>query len=159
MPFCNKCGAEVQPGDSFCGRCGAQQSPLGTQASKPKQSSKGTEFFSNIDAQTASVLCYIPFLGWIFSIFVLSAERFRQNNTVRFHAFQGLYLFVAWLVYDWVIEGILYEAIPRAYLITRAVKLALIAGWIFLLYKTSQRKVVRIPFIGELADKSVAEQR
>ncbi len=101
----------------------------------------------------------MPFLGWIASIYILSVDRFRSNNTVRFHAFQGLYLFVGWLIYDWVIESILYDIVSRAWIITRAVKLGLTALWLFLLFKTSQRETIRIPFISELADKSVAEQR
>jgi len=112
-----------------------------------------------LDAHTASILCYIPFIGGIFSIFVLAAERFRKDNLVRFHAFQGLYLFVVWLIHSWVIEGILYETIAGADFITRAIKLLLTGTWIFMLYKTSQKEVVRIPVIAELADKSVAEQR
>ncbi len=160
MPFCNKCGAEVQPVDRFCGRCGSTQSVQSAQSAGPKPSSGNRpDYFSTLDSHTASILCYIPFIGGIFSIFVLAAERFRKDNLVRFHAFQGLYLFVVWLIHSWVIEGILYETIPGADFITRAIKLLLTGTWIFMLYKTSQREVVRIPVIAELADKSVAEQR
>ena len=119
----------------------------------------GQDPLSGIDDHTASVLCYVPFLGWIASIYILSADRFRTKTIVRFHAFQGLYLFVGWLIYDWVIEGILEDMIVRAWVVTRAVKLGLTALWLYLLFKTSQREVVRVPFIADLADKSVAEQR
>ncbi|MCX6610660.1 MAG: zinc-ribbon domain-containing protein [Acidobacteria bacterium] len=158
MPFCSKCGFEVQSGDLFCGRCGAPQSDA-VPPPRPKTKNAANDPFSSIDDNTAAVLCYIPFLGWIASIYILSVDRFRSNNTARFHAFQGLYLFVGWLIYDWVIEGILYEIITRAWIITRAVKLGLTAVWLFLLFKTSQREMIRIPFISDLADKSVAEQR
>ena len=158
MPFCSKCGLEVQSGDLFCGRCGAPQSDA-TVPPQPKPKNTANDPFSGIDDNTAAVLCYIPFLGWIASIYILSVDRFRSNNTVRFHAFQGLYLFVGWLIYDWVIEGILSEIIGRAWIITRAVKLGLTAVWLFLLFKTSPREMIRIPFISDLADKSVAEQR
>ena len=56
-----------------------------------------------ISPRTASLLCYIPILGWIVSIVVLASARFRADSRVRFHAFQGLYLFVAWLIVDWVL--------------------------------------------------------
>lgn len=107
----------------------------------------------------AATLCYIPFLGWIPAIIVLSAERFRRDQTVRFHAFQGLYLFVAWLVYDYVLEPFLYSVVGKAWVITRMIKLGLTAAWIFLLYQTSQKQIVRLPVIGDLAEKSVQEQR
>ena len=151
MAFCNKCGNQVKPGDQFCGQCGASQ---------PGQAARSLpDYFSTLDPHTATTLCYIPFLGGILSIFVLAAKRFRQDNLVRFLAFQGLYLFVVWLINDWVIEEILFSAIPSAYLITRTIRLSLTAAWIYMLYKTNQREMVRIPFLAELADKSVAEQR
>ncbi len=158
MPFCSKCGFEVQSGDPFCSRCGAPQIPGA--APEPEKKSKNTgDPFSGIDANTASILCYVPFLGWIASIYILSADRFRSNNTVRFHAFQGLYIFVAWLIYDWVVEGILYSIVDRPWIISRVVHLGFTVGWIYLLFKTSQREIIRVPFISDLADKSVAEQR
>jgi uncharacterized membrane protein len=156
MPFCSKCGTEVQAGDQFCGRCGSPQSPT---AVPPKPKTDSNDPFTGINSNTAAVLCYIPFLGWIASIYVLSAERFRKDNTVRFHAFQGLYLFVAWLIYDWVIEGVIDSIIDRSWVLTRAVRLGLTATWVFLMYKTSQREMFRVPVIGDLADQSVAEQR
>ena len=158
MPFCSKCGFEVQSGDLFCGRCGAPQSDA-VPPPKPGTNNTATDPFSTIDDNTAAVLCYVPFLGWIASIYVLSVNRYRTNNTLRFHAFQGLYLFVGWLIYDWVIEGVLYDVLDRAWIVSRAVKLGLTAVWLFLLFKTSQREMIRIPFISDLADKSVAEQR
>lgn len=156
MPFCSKCGSEVQSGDQFCGRCG---SPQAVDAPAAKTKPNGGDPFASVDEKTTSVLCYIPFLGWIVSIYVLSVDRFRRNSIVRFHAFQGLYLFVAWLIYDWVIESILYGLVPRAWVISRMVRLVLTGAWIYLMVKTSQRETVRIPVIGDLAEQSVAEQR
>ena len=40
---------------------------------------------------------------------VLAADKFRNDRTVRFHAFQGLYLFVAWLIVEWVLSPIFRE--------------------------------------------------
>ncbi len=159
MPFCNKCGNQVNLGDQYCGKCGAAQLGQEAQSAAPKPARGLPDYFSKLDPNTAATLCYIPFLGGIFSIFVLAAERFRRDNLVRFHAFQGLYLFVVWLIHAWVIEDILFSSFPRAYLISRTIRLSLTAVWVYMLYKISQREMVRIPFLAELADKSVAEQR
>ncbi|MBM3759144.1 MAG: zinc-ribbon domain-containing protein [Acidobacteria bacterium] len=156
MPFCSNCGSEVQPNDQFCGKCGAPQLPSTT---PPKPATGANDPFSSIDSNIVAVLCYVPFLGSIASIYVLSAERFRKDNIVRFHAFQGLYLFVAWLIYDWVVEGIIDSFVNRTWVFTRAIRMGLTVTWIFLMYKTSQREVFRVPVIGDLADQSVAEQR
>lgn len=159
MPFCNRCGNSVQPTDTFCGSCGAKQTPGAAPPGGATTAGPASDPFSTLDPNTAATLCYIPFLGWIPSIFVLSAERFRTNRNVRFHAFQGLYLFVAWLIYQWVAEPILQEFISRSWIVTRAIKLGLTVAWIFLLYQTSQGQTIRLPVIGELAEKSVREQR
>ena len=159
MPFCSKCGFEVQTGDQFCGKCGEPQPGAEKAAGPSSAQAKNPDPFHTINDNTVAVLCYIPFIGWIASIYVLSAARFRGKNIVRFHAFQGLYLFVGWLIYDWVIEGILYSLVDRAWVITRAVRLILTATWIYLMFKTSQREVVRIPVVADLADQSIAEQR
>ena len=38
------------------------------------------------------------------SVIVLASERFRRDRAVRFHGFQSLYLFVAWLIVDQVLR-------------------------------------------------------
>ncbi len=105
-----------------------------------------------------AALCYIPWLGWIASIVVLATERFRGNRTVRFHAFQGLYLFVLWLFVDWVFSPLAqYSDSTRG--ISSLFKLGVLGVWIYLIVKTSQKQLVRLPLLGELADRSVAEQK
>jgi uncharacterized membrane protein len=102
--------------------------------------------------RTASILCYIPLVGWVGAIIVLAAARFRENHTVRFHAFQGLYLFVAYLIADQVMG-----MIPRLHL--GDVFRALIVGvWIFMIVKTSHEEVYSLPVIGELAERSLSER-
>lgn len=74
---------------------------------------------------------------------------------VRFHAFQGLYLAVAWLVLDAVADNVL----PRGRALTGPIKAAAFALWVYMLYQTSRGMLVRLPLLGELADRSVDEQR
>lgn len=153
MPFCCQCGKPVAPHDAFCGVCGARQ-----EAVPPSKAGAGA--FSDISARNASLLCYIPFVGWIPAIVVLASNRFQKDRDVRFHAFQGLYLFVAWLVVDWAVSPFLHLSRdgfrfgPEILL-----KLAVFCTWIFMLVKTAQNELFRLPLLGELADRSVAEQR
>src|ERR1700733_14040525 len=95
MPYCCQCGKSVGDRDAYCGVCGARQPAA---AAAPP-----IDYLHGISPRTASLLCYIPMLGWIVSIVVLASARFRHDGRVRFHAFQGLYLFVTWLIVDWVI--------------------------------------------------------
>lgn len=111
-----------------------------------------------MSARTASILCYIPWVGWIASIVVLASERFHENRNVRFHAFQGLYLFVAWLFVDWVFEPFASYA-AATHFVGKAMKLAVLGTWILMLVKTSQDQLFRLPILGDLAERSVSEQR
>jgi uncharacterized membrane protein len=112
------------------------------------------------------MLCYIPWLGWIASIIVLASRRYKTNTPdareVRFHAFQGLYLFVAWLIVDWVISpamrfgvGMGHAGAPLGGLL----HLLVVAAWIVMLIKVSHWEHYRLPVIGEMAERSVEEQR
>jgi uncharacterized membrane protein len=169
MPFCTHCGGTVKPNDIYCARCGAQQREAATPAADPTGPSpdpgagatpppKSSNPFDSLTPANAAVLCYVPWLGWIASIVVLATERFRPDKIVRFHAFQGLYLFVLWLFVSWVFSPIAeYAQATRA--IGSLMKLGVLGVWIFMLVKTSQKELVKLPLLGELADRSVAEQR
>jgi uncharacterized membrane protein len=117
----------------------------------------------DVSPRAASMLCYIPVVGWIASIFVLASERFQRDRTVRFHAFQGLYLFVIWLIIDWVVSPIVSfgtdSSFHEAKLIRSILHLAVLAAWVFMIIKTSQGEMYRLPIVGELAERSVSEQR
>jgi len=165
MPYCVQCGSAVEPVDLFCGKCGARQaSAAGSPSAGAGVGAQGSSarpaesFLSGINPRTASVLCYIPVLGWVASIVVLASERFRNNRDVRFHAFQGLYLFVVWLFVDWVFAPMM-SFTEGTRLVVRLLKVGVFGGWIFMLIKTSQDQLYRLPIIGELAEKSVSEQR
>ncbi|HUI76894.1 MAG TPA: hypothetical protein VLY24_03235 [Bryobacteraceae bacterium] len=147
MPFCSQCGNQVGERDAFCARCGSRQ-PL--DFLHPP-----VDPFAHITPRTASICCYIPGLGWIASIVVLASQRYRQDRTVRFHAFQGLYLFVAWLLNSWVIRPMTLM-IPHSP-VHGLIELALLFMSIFMIVKTAQDQAYALPLFGELAKRSVAE--
>jgi uncharacterized membrane protein len=113
---------------------------------------------AGLSPRTASILCYVPAIGWIAAIIVLAARKFKDNHLIRFHAFQGLYLFAAWLVVDWVIGPILHFT-PGPF---RPVELLLhaliLAVSIFMMVKASHDEAYVLPIIGELAQRSATEQ-
>ncbi len=160
MPYCVQCGNNVGPADQFCGKCGARQAtgaPGSTARPVP-------DMMTGISNRNASLLCYIPMVGWIAAIVVLASERFRRETAVRFHAFQGLYLFVAWLLVEWVVSPALYFSdwsggFGMHRLITRCLQLLIFAAWIYMLIKVSHDEMYKLPIIGDLADRSVCEQR
>jgi uncharacterized membrane protein len=111
-----------------------------------------------MSGNNAAALCYIPLVGWIVSIIVLASDRYREEAGVRFHAFQGLYLFVLYLFVDWVF-GPFVGSLESVRYLGRLLKLTVFGTWIFMLIKTMQGQMVRLPILGELAERSVAEQK
>jgi uncharacterized membrane protein len=142
----------VEPADQFCPKCGARQETV--RQAPPSRTSPRP---AGLDPHTASILCYIPFVGWIAALVVLASQRFRENRTVRFHAFQGLYLFVAWLMVDWVFSPMSW--FMRGFFpMVGLMKVAIIATWVFMMVKASRDEVFSLPIIGELAERSLAER-
>src|SRR4051794_33026474 len=119
MPFCTQCGAQASGADQFCGRCGARQAGTGAGVPPPPSSpprgfgSAAQDPLAGLSPRAAAILCYVPAVGWIAAIIVLAARKFKDNHLIRFHAFQGLYLFAAWLVVDWVVGPIVRVAPGR----------------------------------------------
>ena len=172
MPFCVQCGSQVRDTDRFCGVCGTTQpaaaaasaGPGGATGSPPFPPRAAFDPLSSLNSRNASLLCYIPMVGWVASIIILASSRFRNDAEVRFNAFQGLYLFVAWLIVDWVVTPFLLLPFNGGdfgvhHIVPRLLKAAMFAVWIFMLVKVSQGQTYRLPVLGELADRSVNEQR
>ena len=158
MPFCSHCGGQVGDTERFCARCGARQ-PGGASTPPPQATPQtpyvGTDPLSSLNPRTASILCYVPGIGWIASIIVLASTKFRHDRTVRFHAFQGLYLFVAWLMDDWVVRPIL--SVAPSFHINHLIQAVLLAASIFMMVKAAHDEAYPLPLFGELAQRSVAE--
>ena len=155
MAFCARCGAQLADGTSFCASCGT---PVGSAASGPAAPAvSGTAMASNV----AGLLTYI--LGFITGIIFLVIEPYKNDKFVRFHAFQSIFFNVAlvvfWIAYmilasilGFVTLGILAMLMGLLGLI---ITLAILAYWIFLMYKAYNNELYKIPFIGDLAAKQV----
>ena len=172
MPYCTQCGTQAGGDDSFCGKCGARQPGKGANdgAPNPWRGQNPADWGAGISNKNASLLCYIPWLGWIACVFVLASQRFKRDTVegpeVRFHAFQGLYLFVVWLIVDWILSPVLsfsgigaHHVFPGSGSFGGLLKLVIVATWIVMIVKTSQSEHYRLPIIGEMAERSVQEQR
>ena len=148
MPFCSSCGNAVKESDVFCRNCGNRQ---------PVTAPLPVDPLSGMSPRTASILCYIPGIGWIASVIVLASAKFRDHHAVRFHAFQGLYLFVAWLIVDWVLSPIFRGLPSPVFRVDRMLHGLIIFLWIFMIVKASHEEAYSLPIIGELAERSAAE--
>ncbi len=155
MAFCVQCGNKVGDADQFCAKCGAHQKAAARPVADP---------MAGMSGRNASLLCYIPWVGWIAAIVVLASNRFRHDAHVRFNAFQGLYVFVAWLMVEWVFKPFLLLSgflisMPFHRFAADVLQLLILAAWVFMLIKVSQDENYKLPIIGDLAERSVSEQR
>jgi uncharacterized membrane protein len=154
MPYCTNCGTQIDAQWTFCHNCGMQQRPAtGPAPSTPPVS---VDFLQGISDRTASTLCYIPIFGIIPAIVFLAATRFRSHASVRFDAFQSLYMFVTWLIVSSALRlpGLIFGEHETIHL----AKLGMIGLYIFLLIRANRGESTRIPVLGDLAARSAAEQ-
>ena len=151
MPYCVQCGQKIGAQDKFCAKCGTAQK--GSRGAPPPH------FMDSISHRNMILLCYIPWVGWLAAIAVLGSPRFRADNRVRFHAFQGLYLFVAWLLVEWVLSPMFgFGRGPGFHVVPQLLHLVVFIAWVFMIVKVSHDEDYHLPIIGELAARSAAEQ-
>jgi uncharacterized membrane protein len=145
MPYCANCGSPVE--GRFCPKCGT---PVASQQAPP--SAPHADQPSQIAANVAGALCYIPV--FVPAILFLVLQPYSQNREIRFHAFQSLFLQIAWVVIQ-IALGIL---LPLAswglwWALSRLVHLALILLALYLMWQTYQNQKTVLPVIGEAAQK------
>jgi uncharacterized membrane protein len=144
MPFCSQCGSAVE--GKFCPKCGApadEGSGAGAGAA-PQAATAG------LSENVAGALCYV--LGLITGILFLLLAPYNQNKTIRFHAFQSIFLNCAWIVLWIALSVILPFGVEAVFL--PVLSLAALILWIYLIWKTYEGKTkVVLPVIGEFAQK------
>ena len=163
--FCPNCGASVQ--GRFCAKCGtavdATAAPSGAAA-------PGTPAYSTATApgaqpyaaptttaggmapNVAGTLSYL--LGFITGILVLVLAPYNQDKFVRFHAFQSIFLSVAWFVVN-IAQAMLWVVLPWgvASMLSMLIGFAFFGAVIFLMVKAYQGERFKLPIIGDLAEK------
>ncbi len=145
MAFCASCGAQME--GKFCGKCGASvdaASAPGGAAPQPTPAATG------MTDNAASALCYV--LGLITGILFLVLAPYNQNKKIRFHAFQSIFLSIAWILVSMVIN-IVFAALHMYSLLflSPLIGLAFFILWIYLIISSYQGKTVVLPVIGPIA--------
>src|SRR6476661_7979915 len=100
MAFCSNCGAEVQ--GRFCAKCGtpmAAAAAPGPSAPPPDAAPlppPGTAVqAAGLEENMACALCYL--VGLLTGVLFLVLAPYNQNRLIRFHAFQSIFLNLAWI--------------------------------------------------------------
>jgi len=100
----------------------------------------------------ASALCYV--LGLITGILFLVLAPYNQNKTIRFHAFQSIFLNVAWIA-CMMVFNIVFAALHMFSLLflSPLIGLAFFILWIYMIITAYQGKKVVLPVIGPIAQQ------
>lgn len=157
MPFCASCGSQVE--GKFCPKCGAAIVAGGAAPPPPAPGTYAAPVASAPMAENvASTLCYV--LGLITGIVFLVLDPYNKNRTVRFHAFQSIFLNVAVIAIE-IVLGIVFRILIDILgffglisgIIFPIFGLGCLCLWLYLLYSTYQGKTIVLPIIGPLAQK------
>lgn len=135
----------------FCGSCGQRVGASAAGGAAPSAAGGLTE-------NVAGLLCYI--LGFITGILFLVLEPHSRNRFVRFHAFQSIFLSVAWfgvMIVQSVVNGIAisisWGLLGLFGLLWTIVGLGFLALVIVCMVKAYQGQRFKLPIIGDLAEK------
>jgi uncharacterized membrane protein len=114
-----------------------------------------------MDENLVSALCYL--LGVLTGVLFLVLDPYKTNKTIRFHAFQSIFLWVAEFALFIVlaIVGTILAFIPvlgaiLAMVLHAVLLLGVIGLWLFMMYKAYNKEKVVLPLIGPLAEKQAA---
>ena len=170
MAFCANCGAEVQ--GRFCAKCGAPAPAAGASAGAappPPPPPAASPFpaaagpapaaqAAGLEENLACALCYV--LTLLTGILFLVLAPYNQNRLIRFHAFQSIFLNIAWIAIYIVLSivSVALFSIPfLGAMLSIVLHLAAFLGffilWLMLMYKAYNRERWVLPFIGPLAEK------
>jgi uncharacterized membrane protein len=104
---------------------------------------------SGLQENVAGLLCYLA--GWLTGIIFLIIEK--ENQFVRFHAWQSIFVFGAFTVVEIVLSFIPVIGWVISWLLG---VLAFIL-WIILMLKAYQGARYKLPISGDLAEKQLAK--
>ncbi len=159
MAFCPNCGAETQ--GKFCAKCG---SPVAPPTPDPGQTPHivppppVNPSAPGLTDNLAAALCYLLLV--LSGILFLVLEPYNRNKTIRFHAFQAIFFWIAMVVaYIGVsILSLVLLPIPFAgaaiiLLLHVGLGLGIFILWLMLMYKAYNNQRWELPVIGAMAAK------
>ena len=101
----------------------------------------------NLEENLAGLLCYV--LGWVSGIVFLLREK--ENEFVRFHAFQSLLTFLPLSVIAWILRHIPIVG----WVLAGLVWILILILWLVLMFKAYKGEMYKLPIVGDIAEKQI----
>jgi uncharacterized membrane protein len=113
---------------------------------------------AGLEENVVAAICYVGFV--LTGILFLVIEPYNHNRTIRFHAFQSIFFWLAVIIGGMALSAISFVilALPFvgwiiSFLLSLAYWLGAVVLWLYLIYKAYNRERVVLPVIGPLAEK------
>jgi uncharacterized membrane protein len=158
MAFCPNCGTQVA--GTFCQNCGTSMAGGATPSGGPAPGGPAPGYASpqplattstGMSENVAGALCYLVTV--ITGIIFLLIAPYNQNKFIRFHAFQSIFFFVAYIAV-WILVGILAAVTHGIGIILYPIiGLGFFVLWLYLMFSAYNNKRIKLPLIGDLAEK------
>lgn len=150
MTYCPQCGAAAN--GPFCASCGREIAGGRTAGTAPDPAA------APLADNLASALCYL-LLG-VTGLLFLVLEPYNRKRSIRFHAFQSIFLTVA-LILAWMVlltVAVVIAAIPLVgliivWLLSTGLSILALIAWLVSMYKAYNNERFVLPVIGPLAEK------
>lgn len=104
-----------------------------------------------LSENVAGALCYL--CGLITGIIFLVIAPYNQNKTIRFHAFQSIFFCIAYILF-YIVWGFISLMLHGfGFFLYPLFGLLFFLLWLYLMFTAYQGKKVKLPIIGDLAEK------
>src|SRR5262249_25105935 len=143
MAFCSGCGTQIPDGTTICAACGR-----GAGAPVAAAQTTGGGLTDNV----AGMLAYITIIP---AIIFLVIEPYNKNRFIRFHSFQNIFFWIAWIILS-IALGIIGQIPVLGWMTLFLWPIIGLAGfivWLVLMLKAYQGQMYKLPVIGDMAEK------
>jgi uncharacterized membrane protein len=150
MAFCPNCGSQVD--GSFCANCGTPMNGAPHPGAAPASGFESAALSApGLTDNVAGALCYVGTI--ITGIVFLVLAPYNKNKFVRFHAFQSIFFFIACVIINIALGMMVFVSHGLMLLLWPLLHLAFFLIWLYLMYTAFNNKKVKLPVIGDLAEK------